>query len=150
MARHPRPTVNSAWLLVVTFVLVAGCGSGTSFAPKGTQIEASPSGNFVLYVSDQSFELGHVDITIRIDGKVAVSDRFAVGNEHNWRQYRFQLDPGVHRITAVSHRGRAQLASTFRMKEKLNGVVDYWYSPGNPGGRRQLTFEHTPNQIAFA
>ena len=88
-----------------------------------------------------------VDVELHVG---PVRDEFAVGNEHNWRQYRFQLDPGVHHLTAFSRDGRARLASTFRVKEKLNGVVDYWYSPGNPGGGRKLTFTHTPNQIAFA
>ena len=122
-----------AWTLVFALVVVAGCGSGTAFTPSSTQLKAGATGNFVLYVSDQSFKLDHVDITIRIDGKVAVSDQFAVGNEHNWKQYRFQLDPGLHHITAISHRGQAQVVGTFRMKQKLNGAVDYRYSPGNSG-----------------
>ena len=113
-------------------------------------MKTQPGGNFVLYVSDQSFATSQVDITIRIDGRVAVIDQFAVGNEHNWKRYRFELDPGMHRLTAVSHDGRARLVGTFRVKKTLNGVVDYVYSPGNPGGDRKLTFTHTPDQIAFA
>ena len=135
---------------MLALVLVAGCGSGTAFTPRSTQLATSPTGTFVLYVSDQSFETDHVDITIRIDGKVAVSDQFAVGNEHNWQQCRFQLPLGVHRLTAISQHGHARLASTFRMGRNLNGVVDYWYSPGNPGGQRKRTFSHTANQTAFA
>jgi len=104
----------------------------------------------VLYVSDQSFALGRVDITIRIDGKIAVSDTFDVGNEHNWRRYRFTIGPGVHHLTAQSHAGHARIAATFRTGKTVNAVVDYWYSPGNPGGERKLTFTHTPGQIAFA
>jgi hypothetical protein len=69
--------------------LLAGCGShegGSSAA--GTALKTASDGNFVLYVSDQSFALGQVDITVRIDGRVAVSDEFAVGNEHKRKQYR--------------------------------------------------------------
>jgi hypothetical protein len=131
--------------------LLAGCGSregGSSAA--GTALKTASDGNFVLYVSDQSFALGQVDITVRIDGRVAVSDEFAVGNEHNWKQYRFTLGLGVHHLTAVTHQGHARFAGIFRIDKTPNGVVDYWYSPGNPGGERKLTFTHTPNQIAFA
>ena len=151
MARRFHGAPSSAWAVLMLVLLpIAACGSDARSAPSDTQLQTRSEGNFVLYVSDQSFALDHVDITIRIDGRVAVRDEFAVGNEHNWRQYRFQLDPGVHHLTAFSRDGRARLASTFRVKEKLNGVVDYWYSPGNPGGGRKLTFTHTPNQIAFA
>jgi hypothetical protein len=101
-------------------------------------------------VSDQSFALGQVDITVRIDGKVAVSDEFAVGNEHNWRQYRFQVGAGIHRLVAVSRIGRARVVGTFRIHRTLYGVVDYWYSPGNPGGERRLTFHHSSQPLAFA
>jgi hypothetical protein len=56
----------------------------------------------------------------------------------------------MHHLKAISRDGRARITSAFRAKETLNGVVDYWYSPGNAGGGRKLTFTHTPNHIAFA
>jgi hypothetical protein len=138
-------------VVVVVAGLLAGCGShegGSSSARPA--LKTTSRGNFVLYVSDQSFALGQVDITVRIDGKVAVSDEFAVGNEHDWKQYRFALGRGVHHLTAVTHQGHARIAGIFRIDKTLNGVVDYWYASGNPGGERKLTFTHTPNQIAFA
>ena len=154
MARRTERAAAFAAAVAVVLVLaglLAGCGSqegGSSAA--GTALQTPSDGNFVLYVSDQSFALGQVDITVRIDGKVAVNDEFAVGNEHNWKQYRFTLGPGVHHLTAVTHQGHARIAGIFRIDKTLNGVVDYWYSPGDPGGQRTLTFTHTPNQIAFA
>ncbi len=129
-----------------------GCGHGGEVADhaRPVQLETRPGGDFVLYVSDQSFALSPVDITVRVDGKVAVSDEFAVGNEHNWRRYRFQIGAGVHRLTAVSDSGRARFVGSVRMRRTLYGVVDYWYSPGNPGGERKLTFHHSVAPIAFA
>jgi hypothetical protein len=138
-------------VIVVLGGLVAGCGSKQGGSPAAASaLKATSDGNFVLYVSDQSFALGQVDITVRIDGKVAVSDEFDVGNESNWSQYRFTLGRGVHHLTAITHQGHARIAGTFRIDKTLNGVVSYWYSPGNPGGERKLTFTYTPNQIAFA
>ena len=78
-------------------------GESGSSALVAAALRTTSDGNFVLYVSDQSFALGQVDITVRIDGKVAVSDEFEVGNEHNWKQYRFRLGRGLHHLTAVSH-----------------------------------------------
>lgn len=149
MARgRNRRVSSSAWAaLALLVVLVAGCGSTANSAPSRTELKATPAGNFVLYVSDQSFALPQVDITIRIDGKLAVSDRFAVGNEHNWKQYQFALDPGMHHLTALSRDGRARITSTFRVKEELNGVVDYWYSPGT---RRSSEAHVHPCRHAFS
>jgi hypothetical protein len=143
---------GDAWPRVgLLVVLLAACGSApTSVSGGSSPFETRANGNFRLYVSNQSFALDPVDITIRIDGRLAVSDDFAVGNEHNWKLYRFDLAPGMHRITAVSRAGRARLAGTFRVRRTLSGVVDYWYSPGNPGGARKLTFHHSQGQIAFA
>ena len=136
--------------LVLLAVVVAGCGSAASAANGTTQMKMRRNGNFVLYVSNQSFAKPHVDITIRIDGKIAVTDQFAVGDEHNWTEYRFELAPGIHHLTAVSPDGHARFAGTFRLKKSLHGVVNYWYAPGNPGGGRKLTFTHTTDKIAFA
>ena len=134
-------------------MVAPGCGS-TATTPPGstneTSLKPTPDGNFVLYVSDQSFKLPTVDITIRIDGKVAVSDDFAVGNEHNWIKYRFALGRGMHHLAAITHAGHARVEGRFRIDGKLNGVVNYWYSPGNPGGERKMTFDHTTHEIGFA
>ena len=140
-----------AWAASLLAVVVGmGCGSGAPAAGLSTQVTTQARGNFVLYVSDQSFALDRVDITIRIDGRVAVADEFTVGNEHNWHEYRFRLPPGLHRLSAVSRDGRARLEGSFRIKDRLYGVVDYWYSPGNPGGERKLTFQHSSARFSFA
>jgi hypothetical protein len=153
--REPTAAASVVFMLLCIAVVLAGCNSGTHASTVDphlaqTETPTKTTGNFVLYVSDQSFKLDEVDITIRVDGKVAVSDLFAVGNQHNWKQYRFQLDPGAHRLTAASRIGNARVARTFRVEQKLYGVVDYWYSPGNPGGERRLTYRQSREPLSFA
>lgn len=88
------------------------------------------NGNFVLYVSNQSFAQTPVDITIHIDGKKAISSEFDVRNQHNWIKHSFKLTPGTHNLVAVSDKGDARIEKSFEIKdEKHWAVIDYWYYP---------------------
>ncbi len=55
-----------------------------------------PGGNFVLYVSNQSFYIDPVDIQIWIDGECVVREYFEVGNQHNYRPFVLRLSEGTH------------------------------------------------------
>ena len=140
-------------LLVFAAALVlVGCGGGSedpaSVIEGPPPLEQAEDGNFTLYVSNQSFDHGRVDITVWINGFVAVDDEFEVGNQHNWSEYRFNLADGPHTIRAETATGEAILEETFQVKAKRWAVVDYWCC--NDLSEPKFTFNISAQPIAFA
>ena len=125
--------------------LVGGCTN--TVLPLAEPLPQDKNGNFVLYVSNQSFDVSPVDILIHIDGKEAVSSDFAVGNQHNWVQHTFQLAPGKHQLVAVSQKGKARVEREFEIVDKHWAVVDYWYP--DPDGKAQIAFIIHDRPIGF-
>jgi hypothetical protein len=103
-----------------------------SFSPvKQDELPQDENGNFILFVSSQSFAIDPVDIKIHIDGKSAVNQDFYVGEQHNWQEFRFSLPKGNHSIHAESVKGEAELEEEFEIKDKHWAAVDYRYYPEN-------------------
>lgn len=117
----------------------------------GCLVEEKPptaaNGNFVLYVSNQSFEIDPVDIRVTIDGEAAVDDVFEVRNQHNWVEYTFRLAKGRHTLRVESRRGEAELERTFELRGKRWAVLDYWYYRGEP---KHFSFDISARPIGFA
>ena len=113
-----------------------------------TQPPAEPGHEATLYVSNQSFDRGLVDIRIEIDGREVVHDDFAVENQHNWVEHTLRLEPGRHTLVARSQRGDAILRQEFGVRGRTWMVVDYWCcgEPSDP----QLTFYASRTPIGFA
>jgi hypothetical protein len=94
------------------------------------ELPQTPNGNFAISISNQSLHDSTVDITFEIDGQVAVSEDFEVGNQHNYRQYVFQLDKGPHWIRAVSLDGNVEFLGDIEVGDaKQYAHLDYWYAP---------------------
>src|SRR4029453_1490219 len=108
-------------LLLATLAL-AGCGGVTRESPPVAggppALEQAENGNFTLYVSNQSFERDNVDIAVVIDGRPAGDGEFAVGNQHNWIEFRVALDDGEHALRVDSLDGDAILEERFKVKGK--------------------------------
>jgi hypothetical protein len=130
----------------------AGCGSGSPEPPPVAEgpsaLEQSEQGNFTLYVSNQSFERGNVDIRVLIDGRPAVAGDFAVEGQHNWIEYRFELADGLHSLHVESMRGEALLDKSFKVEGERWAVVDYWCCA--EAGDPKFTFLIRGQPIAFA
>jgi hypothetical protein len=111
-------------------------------------IRADQGRQLHLYVSNQSFDRAKVDIVVVIDGRLAVEDEFAVGNQHNWVEFRFDLEDGEHVLRAESVSGDAVLESRFGVNGSRWAVVDYWccYDRSEP----KLTFHVSAQPLAFA
>ena len=109
---------------------LAGCGGGSEdLAPviEGPPtLEQAEDGNFTLYVSNQSYDRRMVDITLWINGFVAVDGEFEVGNQHNWSEYRFNLADGPHTIRAATATGETVFEESFQVEGERWAVVDYW------------------------
>jgi hypothetical protein len=140
------------FLLVLGALALAGCGGSTNepraIAESPPPLEQAKEGNLTLYVSNQSFERAKVDIVVFIDGQAAVEEEFAVGNQHNWVEFRFDLEDGEHVLRAESRSGDAVLEERFAVKGKRWAVVDYWCC--NDASEPKLTFQVSAEPLAFA
>jgi hypothetical protein len=140
-------------ILVLGMLAVMGCGSDPPesrppVAEGPPPLQETKRSNFTLYVSNQSFERDTVDIKVVIDGRTAVDGDFAVEDQHNWVEYRFDLEDGQHTLRAESVRGDAVLEVGFKVKGNRWAVVDYWCCNGD--GEPRFTFLVKPQPIAFA
>ena len=126
-------------LLTAAVLALAGCSSKDSFGPQ------NQAGNLILYVSNQSFDITPIDITVYIDGQKALKDDFEVGSQHTWVPYGFSLAAGKHTIKAVSKKGDAILEKEFEVKGKHWATLAYWYYPKLRGGAGP-----TPKSFSFS
>lgn len=112
-----------------------------------------PKGNFVLYVSNQSFEIDPVDIVIEIDGEQIIDGDFDVGNQHNWKRYVLRLSPGRHTLTARSTDGDATLNESFVASDRRWAVLNYWYyteAYGSPPEPKHFELKIYGKPVKFA
>ena len=132
-------------LAALTLVVASGCATDGSTEEQGTKpkqhMTSSGDPTFTLFVSNQSLDRGLVDISVYIDGQLAVSGDFNVmsghdGGEgcgtaplpqHNWYEFKFSLPAGAHQITVSSEAGIATLDTSLSVNPEHYGVLDYWY-----------------------
>lgn len=100
-------------------------------------------GNFVLWVSNQSFDLDPVDIAVEIDGTTVIDRSFDVGNQHNWKKFVLRLRPGGHTIHARSSKGDVTMTRKFAVDQKQWAVIDFWYNDGTSGTPTDPLFTFT-------
>ena len=138
------------------FLTSLGCAADiTKIQRKYENIE----GNFILYVSNQSFEITTIDILVKIDDvpvlhkyfKVNSGNLFVGRRGHNWKEFRYQLSPGKHRIYAETQKGKAKIDEIFEIKEKNWAVIDFWYSKeqGHKYNKPTFTFNIFNRPIMF-
>jgi len=156
--RRPAITVGAVMLAILLASFVAGCGNAGQGQTQQAPMQQDEAGNFVLYVSNQSFAINPVDITVLIDGREAVRADFDVAGpsgppQHNWVKHQFSLAPGTHKLTVTSKKGGAVLEQDFEITGKDWAVINYWYYPegvtkGTPTPRH-FTFQIQDTPIAF-
>jgi hypothetical protein len=138
--------------LFLAGICLLGAGCHAKLAPVDTKL-LNPAGTFTLYVSNQSFAISPVDITVTIDGEVVVREYFDVGNQHGWKQFTLDLADGTHTLEVKSDRGAASLSKTFDVSGPRWAVIDYWYYPDSQHGAgptpRSFSFEIQDTPIAF-
>ena len=99
------------------------------FEPRQlSPVPTDPS--FVLFVSNQSFDIDPVDIGIFIDDELAIEGDFLVGSQHTWHKFDLDLAPGKHTIRATTSAGDTELLGTIEVPEATRyGVINFWYYP---------------------
>jgi hypothetical protein len=131
--------------------LLVGCRENAGEA--AVLMPQDPNGNFVLYLSNQSFAISPVDMAVYIDGTKAIQENFEVKNQHHYVAYTYRLAQGSHTIRVVSSKGGATLEKTFEIKNKHWATVFYWYYPDTRGGSaptpRSFTFVVKDEPIGF-
>lgn len=120
--------------------LLAAC-DGPRTPQQHLEPPADPS--FTLLVSNQSFDLDPVDITINLDGQLAITGDFRVEGQHTWIPFDFGLTPGVHTLEVTTADAPAALVELFTVDDRQWGVVMFWYyAAGSP--------EPTPPQFSWS
>lgn len=104
-------------------------GGPESLEPR--QLSPAPAEpSFVLFVSNQSFDIDPVDIGIFIDDNLAIEGDFLVGSQHTWHKFEFALPPGKHTILATTSAGDTELTETIDLPAATRyGVINFWYYP---------------------
>lgn len=128
--QHMRRFIQLS-LLATAVSVFAGCRNVGS---DPSRVSNDSDGNFHLYISDQSFAISPVDISVFIDGELIVRENFYVGSQHNWQRFVRKLSPGPHRLVAKSIKGNTELDQTFEIKDKLWVSLDYWFYPNAEEG----------------
>jgi hypothetical protein len=110
-----------------------GGGEGASQGPRQVMpVPAEP--DFVLFVSNQSFDLDPVDIQVFVDDELAVEGDFLVESQHSWHMFELELTPGPHTIRAVSEAGETERVDSIELPEQVRyAVINFWfYEAGSP------------------
>lgn len=94
-------------------------------------------------VSNQSFAISPVQITIQIDKKTIINKSFPVGNQHLYKSFPIALSPGKHHISITSKNGQAELKKEFLVTKTQRWVdISYIYYP-------KTHYSPTPRQFSF-
>lgn len=118
--RRVRHRTRSTGLVALSLGAVAACSGGDDSARDpvvATATTVAPDeANFVLVISNQSFDRPSVFIEVRIDDRVVVAEAFEVEGQHNFVSFGFSLDPGDHELSATAADGTTT-AGGFAMPE---------------------------------
>jgi hypothetical protein len=136
-------------IILLAALTIGACASKPEPKPEPAQFPPirqnqilDSNGNFTLGISNQSFAIPTVDISVSIDGVLIVSEDFPVKNQHFQRIYSLKLDPGPHKIHITTKAGDATLTKDFTLKDEKAATVTYWYYP-------DTHYEPTPKHLAF-
>ncbi len=119
--------------------------------PKIQNPFESEDGNFILYVSNQSYETKTVDIQVAIDGTPILHEYFKVANQHLWKQFSLRLPEGRHKIKAVTRKGNAVIEQEFELNGKRWAVLNFCYGKqeGHKCNKPSFIFEVFDKPIGF-
>jgi hypothetical protein len=119
-------------IILVLAIILCGCVRSTK--PQFTQEIDQPDANFILYVSNQSFEKPEVDISVIIDGETVVNDLFQVKNKHYWKTYSLKLPLGNHQLSVKADNGTYKLERSFEITNKHWAVISFWCTDKKDNG----------------
>jgi hypothetical protein len=141
------------WLVGLFCLVIVSVLAASTENTQEIELTQDPMGNFTLSVSNQSTAIPVVDISVMIDGRLAISDSFSIGSGHNVITYRFSLPKGKHELTALTSKGQTQQQATFSIQDKHWMTIIYWFHPEENSvespGSGSLQFEISDSPIRF-
>ena len=115
----------------------------TSYADTNKVITIDESGDeFILYISNQSFEITPIDIEVKIDGIEVAKGKFEVEIQHTYTPFKCSLNKGKHKISVISKKEGVKLEKDFELTDHDIGVVEFWYYP-------ETDYNATPRAFSF-
>ena len=134
-------------VVLLGFALTACSNNSPEATTRPT--EGAGSGNFHLYVSNQSFDIDPVDIQVYIDGIEVVNDTFRVESQHTWILYDLDIEPGEHTPRVEGDDGEAELIGEFDISDEHWGLVEFWANQ-TEAPEPMFTFHIQDEPIGFA
>jgi hypothetical protein len=108
-------------------LLVTACSATSEPREQPTQHLPRPTDpSLTVLVSNQSFAQATVDLTIEIDGVLAITGDFDVEGQHTWVPFDFSIAPGDHVMAISTVAGSASLEQPFTMDDRRWAVVSFW------------------------
>jgi hypothetical protein len=112
-------------------------------------IPRSDRGNYSLVVSNQSFQVPSVVISVTIDDRGATGGRFDVENQHNFVTSRLELEDGTYRLTAeatdLEGNHVAGLVRSVEVRGRQFGLVTF----STEAEESELRFQESDTPFAF-
>jgi hypothetical protein len=149
---RPRPATAAG--LGVLFALLAlrlsACGgeSPTEALPvRDPYFDCHGDGCRVLflYVSNQSFAVPEVHISVLIDGKQALSEAFEVRDQHHHVLFPISVAKGAHTLTARAEGHNLEADFEFSLEDPPRwGVLNFWFE-----GRPSFNFHDSEYRAGF-
>lgn len=123
-----------------------------ALGPGPDQAGSGPVGvgdaDLVLLVSNQSFDDPAASLSVDIDGRTVVAQRFDVEAQHTWIEFPLAVGPGRHTLVAESDAGH-RFRQTFALpgEGRRWAVVDYWADDDHLA--RPFTWRMDDRPLAF-
>lgn len=111
--------------IIFLFIAFLLCSCVAKNHPVIKDMILENNNNFVLYVSNQSFDIKKTDIRVFIDGKQILYKDFSVKNQHYWECYSFNLTSGKHYFLAESLKGGIKIEKEFEIDSKKWALLNF-------------------------
>jgi hypothetical protein len=126
-----RPGFISSLALLA---LVCACGGEEVSDRAETTRPGQANGEHILhlYVSNQSFGVEHVRITISIDGREVVDETFDVEGQHNFVLFALPLEGSPHVLSARAAHSGLTFETQLVLPGELWALLQFWQSDSEP------------------
>ena len=103
-----------------------------------------------IYISNQSFDIPSIHLTVTLNGKKLADQSFAVNRQHTWISFKATYKMGSNTIRIQTKDGKVVAQTSFKLKKgPMNAVISFWKSEEDETPNGYITFYLSPDQIKF-